>query len=329
MILQVAERLRAAARPVEDTASADLHIVLSKLFRLEDLVLALIHVAIVVVLAYVAYGVVRLISRRLVLRDILEEDPLIKRQRKQRIETMAGLMNNVAAVVIITLATLTSLNYLGVPIASLLAGVSLVGLAVSFGAQSLVKDIITGAFILVEGQFGIGDVVKIGDTSGLVERLTLRTTVLRDTYGTVHTIPNGEIKQVSNLTKSWSRAVVDVTVAYREDIDRVLALLQDILGQVAGDAQWGHVLLGEPEPPGIESVSDSGIVLRVMVKTLPLKQWDVARELRRRIKYRFDAEGIQIPSPTLTFYWGNGQMPPALAVPGDLALGQRGARPAR
>lgn len=331
MILQVGSRLQAAARPladsaraIGDTASADVHRILGKLFRIEDLVVAAFRIALVVIVAFLAYRLVKLVTRRIVLRDILEEDPLVKRQRKQRIETIAALMNNVAATVIVTLAVLTSLNYVGVPIASLLASVGVAGLAISFGAQSLVKDIITGAFIVMEGQYGIGDVIKLGDTSGLVERLTLRTTTLRDTYGTVHTIPNGQITQVSNLTKSWSRAVVDVTVAYREDIDRVVGILHDLLGQLAGDPQVGQLLIGEPDPPGIESVSDSGIVVRLMVKTVPLKQWDVARELRRRIKYRFDAEGIQIPSPSLTFYWGNGQMPPALAAE-DLALGQRGA----
>ena len=329
MILQMVQGLRAAARTDVKTARANWDRILDQLPRLEDLVAALFHIAVVIVLAFVAYRVVKLILRRIVLRDILEEDPLVKRQRKQRIETMAALMNNVAATVIITLAVLTSLNYLNVPIASLLASVGVVGLAISFGAQSLVKDIITGAFILVEGQYGIGDVVKIGDTSGLVERLTLRTTTLRDTYGTVHTIPNGQITQVSNLTKSWSRAVVDVTIAYREDVDRVTSVLRDLLAQLAADPEWGQLLIGEPDAPGIETVTDGGIVVRVMAKTLPLKQWDVARELRRRIKYRFDREGIQIPSPTLTFYWGNGQMPPALALPGDLALGERSGPPGR
>ncbi len=316
MILQkIPETIRTAGDTARALATADWHDILARLFRLEELIPALIHVAFVILFAYVAWGIVKLVSRRIVTRDIAEEDPLLKRQRKQRVETMAGLVNNVVATVIITLALLTSLNYLGVPIASLLASVGVAGLAISFGAQSLVKDVITGAFILMEGQYGIGDVVQIGSTSGLVERVTLRTTVLRDTYGTVHTIPNGQIAQVSNLTKSWSRAVVDVTVAYREDVDRVVTVLRDVAAGLAADPDWGQLLLGDPEVPGVENINDQGVVVRVMAKTLPLKQWDVARELRRRIKYRFEAEHIGTPTPTVTFYWGEGQVPPALQGP--------------
>ncbi len=329
MILQLQQRLQAAARPVEDTARADFHRILANLFRVEDLVAALLHVAVVVLFAYVAWRIVKLISRRLVAREIQEEDPLVRRQRKQRIETLGGLMNNVMATIIITLAVLTSLNYLNVPIASLLASVGVAGLAISFGAQSLVKDIISGAFILVEGQYGIGDVVTIDNTSGLVEKITLRTTVLRDTYGTEHTIPNGQITKVSNLTKSWSRAVVDVTVAYAADADRTVALLRDVASQLAADAEWGQLLLGEPEVPGIESLKDGNMVIRVMVKTLPLKQWDVARELRRRIKLRFDREGVALPAPTVTFFWGEGQLPPALEAPGALSADREATEPGR
>ncbi len=329
MILQLGQRLQNAARPVVDTARSDWQRAVGELFRLPDLLAALIHTAVVIVLAFVAWRIVKIITRRVLLREIAEEDPLVKRQRKQRIETMAGLVNNVAATVIITLAVLTGLSYLGVPIASLLASVGVAGLAISFGAQSLVKDIISGAFILAEGQFGIGDVIKLGDTSGLVEKVTLRTTVLRDEYGTVHTIPNGQITKVSNLTKSWSRAIVDVSVAYREDVDRVVTLLREIGAGLAADRSWGQLLLGEPEVPGIEKLGDSGVIFRVMVKTLPLKQWDVARELRRRIKQRFEREAIQIPFPTVTFYWGEDQMPPALEAPGSLSLGVQDAEPGR
>jgi small conductance mechanosensitive channel len=324
MILQIRERLEAASRPVVDTARSDWRRAIGQLFRVEDLVAALLHVAFVILVAFLAYRVLKLISRRMVRKEIAEEDPLVKRQRKQRIETMAGLMNNVGAVVIVTLALLTALNYLNVPILSLVSFVSVATLAISFGAQSLVKDVIAGAFILMEGQYGIGDVVKLGDSTGLVERITLRTTTLRDVYGTVHTIPNGQIATVSNLTKSWSRAVVDVTVAYKVDVDSVMALLRRIGAELAADESWGQLLLGDPEVPGVENLADSGVVIRMMIKTLPLKQWEVARELRRRIKQRFEAERIEIPFPTVTFYWGDGQLPPALGAPGALV-----AAPAR
>ncbi len=332
MILQLGQRLQQAARTAADTArsaaATDWHRALSELFRVEDLVAALLHIAVVVLISFIAWRILKIVINRVVAREIVEEDPLVRRQRKQRIDTLGGIMNNVAATIIVSLAVLTGLNYLNVPITSLLTFGGIAGLAFSFGAQSLVKDMISGAFILAEGQYGIGDVIKLGDTSGLVEKVTLRTTVLRDEYGTVHTIPNGQITKVSNLTKSWSRAIVDVAVDYKEDVDRVVALLRDVGAELAADKGWGQLLLGEPEVPGVEKLGDSSMVFRVMVKTLPLKQWDVARELRRRIKQRFERDAIQIPFPTVTFYWGEDQMPPALEAPGSLSLGVQ-AEPGR
>src|SRR5690606_32104505 len=224
-----------------------------------------------------------LIIRRLLSRTIEEEDPVVKRLREQRAQTLGSLLASFAAVVVTTITLLTVLG-LFFDIAPLLASVGVLGLAVSFGAQSLVKDVITGTFMLLEGQFGIGDVVKIGDVSGAVEKITLRTTILRDVQGTVHIIPNGEVTRVSNMTKTWSRAVVDVGVAYREDIDRVIGVLRDIGRQLYTDPEWRALLVEEPQVPGVEQLGDSAVVVRTLVKTLPLKQWDVARELRRRVK---------------------------------------------
>ncbi|HEY0808687.1 MAG TPA: mechanosensitive ion channel domain-containing protein, partial [Longimicrobiales bacterium] len=156
-------------------------------------------------------------------------------------------------------------------------------------------DVISGTFILIEGQFGIGDVIRIGDTGGLVEKLTLRTTVLRDERGAVHIIPNGEIKMVSNLTKTWSRAVIDVLIGYGEDVDRVLETLRTIGDEFQRDPEWAPLLLEPPAVMGIENLTDSGVTLKMTAKTLPLKQWDVSRELRKRIKKRFEEEQIEIP----------------------------------
>ena len=184
-------------------------------------------------------------------------------------------------------------------------------LAVSFGAQSLVKDLITGTFILLEGQFGIGDVLRIGDTSGQVERLTLRTTSLRDFEGTVHIIPNGEIKMVSNLTKTWSRAVLDVLVDYGEDVDAVIEDLRLLGDKFHLDPEWGLLLLDEPEVLGVTSLNEIGLQIRLQVKTLPLKQWEVARELRRRIKKRFDQRGIAVPLPPHVTFQSGERLDPA------------------
>ncbi|HSK21183.1 MAG TPA: mechanosensitive ion channel family protein [Longimicrobiales bacterium] len=279
----------------------------------------ILKIAIVVVIALVAYRIITILIRRLLRREIEEEDPLVRRLREQRAQTLASLLDNVALVAIFIVVTLTILDILLDNIAPILASFGILGLAISFGAQSLVKDIISGTFMLMEGQFGIGDVVRVSDVSGAVEKITLRTTVLRDVEGVVHIIPNGEITRVSNLTKSWSRAVLNIGVAYREDVDRVMDVLRDLVREFHADPEWGALLLEEPLVPGVESLGDSAVVIRVSAKTLPLKQWDVARELRRRIKKRFDHEGIEIPFPHTTMYWGDGQMPalPA-AVDSDL-----------
>jgi len=211
------------------------------------------------------------------------------------------------------------LGAVGVELAPLLAGAGVVGLAVSFGAQSLVKDVISGLFMLFENQFGVGDVIRIEGVSGTVEKMTLRVVVLRDVHGTVHIVPNGQITKVSNLTRSWARVVLDVGVAYKEDTDRVMAVLRDIGQQLYADESWKPLLVEPVEVPGIEMFADSAVNIRVMVKTLPLKQWDVARELRRRIKLRFDQEGIEIPFPHQTVQWEGA--PPALAAAGGIQMG--------
>jgi moderate conductance mechanosensitive channel len=270
-----------------------------------------IKVVVVIFIAIVAYRVTRVLINRVVAREIEEEDPLVRRVREQRAQTIASLLGNIAAIGIFVVVALTILDILIENTGPILASFGIIGLAFSFGAQSLVKDVISGTFMLIEGQFGIGDVVKVSDVSGLVEKITLRTTVLRDIEGAVHIVPNGEITRVTNMTKAWSRAVLNVGVAYKEDVDHVIEVLRDLLREFHADPEWGALLLDEPVVPGVESLADSAVVIRVMAKTLPLKQWDVARELRRRIKQRFDREGIEIPFPHVTFYWGDGQIPVA------------------
>jgi len=299
-----------ADTPARDTV--DWNGIVRRLMDREALLQSFINVGVVIAVAFVTYRLVKLLVRRLVSYEVESDDPIIKRVREQRAQTLGSLLQNVAIVVIVTLAALTILSTF-IPIGPLLAGVSVVGLAVSFGAQSLVKDVISGTFILIEGQFGIGDVVRVGETAGLVEKITLRTTVLRDHEGVVHVIPNGEILVVSNLTKAWSRAVLDLRVAYRENVDHVISVLRDIGEELNRDANWAPLLLDPPEVLGVQAFTESAMVIRLQARTLPLKQWEVARELRRRIKNRFDAEGIQMPYPHLTFYWGDHQNPAELS----------------
>lgn len=295
-------------------AIGDLAEWVAAIFAWEVLLPKLIQIAIILFLSFLGYRAVKLLTRRLE-REVQEEDPVVKRLREQRARTLGGLLNNVALIVIAAVTLLTVITTLGIDIGPALATAGVAGLAISFGAQSLVKDVITGAFILVEGQFGIGDVVRIGDVSGMVEKITLRTTILRDVQGVVHIIPNGTIDRVSNLTKTWSRAVLDIGVAYREDVDRVMEVMREIGREIFEEPSWRELLVEQPEVPGVENFADSAIVIRMVAKTIPLKQWDVARELRRRIKRRFDAEGIEIPFPHVTFYWGESQIPSALSIP--------------
>jgi moderate conductance mechanosensitive channel len=276
----------------------------------------LVSTIIVVILALLAVRGIHAFTRRLE-RDIDEADLVRKRLREQRSRTLASLLNNVGVIVIALVAILTILNNF-MDIGPLLASIGILGLAISFGAQSLMKDLISGTFMLAEGQVAVGDVVKVRDTSGLVEKITLRTLVLRDVHGVVHVIPNGTVDTLSNLTKSWSRAVLEIGVAYKEDVDRVMEVMLDEAMVMFQDPDWAPVLVEEPVVPGVERFDDSAVTIRIMFKTLPLKQWEVGREYRRRIKKRFDAEGIEIPFPHRTMYWGPGPspVPTAEAQPG-------------
>ena len=266
-----------------------------------------VRIILILLLAVGAYRLMKVFTRRLQ-REIDEPDLMRKRLREQRAQTVASLLNNVALIVVSGLAFLMVLNVF-IEIGPLLAGVGVLGLAVSFGAQSLVKDLISGAFMLVEGQFAVGDVVRVKETAGMVEKITLRTIVLRDIHGVVHIIPNGTIDTLSNLTKSWSRATLDLGVAYKEDVDRVIEVVKDESLKLFADPDWQPLIMEEPVVPGVQGFADSAVLVRVQFKTLPLKQWDVAREFRRRIKNRFDAEGIEIPFPHTTVYWGEDQQP--------------------
>src|SRR5919107_3581620 len=180
-------------------------------------------------------------------------------------------------------------------IAPILAGAGILGLAISFGAQSLVRDIISGFFILLENQFAVGDVIDAGGKSGVVEKMTMRVVVLRDIEGTMHVIPNGQITVVSNKTRGWARAVVDIAIPYTEDIDRILNVVRDEAAQFSTDPVWGLQLDGPVEVLGVESMTDNAAVIRTLLKTQPGSQWNVAREFRRRLINRFSRESIESP----------------------------------
>jgi len=251
-----------------------------------------------------AYWVLGRVLRR-VERIIVDSDPASITLQEQRARTLVSLLRSVGRAVIAVITLFTVLGALGLNLGPLLAGAGVVGLAISFGAQSLVKDVIAGLFILLENQFGVGDVVRMEGVAGVVERMTLRVVMLRDTQGVLHIVPNGQIKLVSNLTRGWARVVLDVSVASREDPDRVIEVMRSVGSELWESERWRPLLLEPVEVPGIESFVDGAVHLRIMVKVLPLKQWEVARELRRRLKLRFDAERIETPRQTL--YLGESQ----------------------
>jgi small conductance mechanosensitive channel len=210
---------------------------------------------------------------------------------------VASLLRTVGTTLVVIVALMMAFREIGLDITPLIAGAGVAGLAIGFGAQSLIKDVVAGFFILLEDQFHVGDVIQAAGVSGQVEQMTLRMTIVRDLQGTVHFIPNGEIKVASNLTKEWSRAVLEIGVGYEEDVDRVIAVLTEVGRSLADDEGFGKMLLEAPQVLGVEGLNDSQVTIRILAKTLPLKQWEVARELRRRIKARFDREGIQTPYP--------------------------------
>ena len=234
-----------------------------------------------------------------------EKDLLQSSEARKRAQTLGNILRHAILIAISFIAVLMILGELGIQLGPLLATAGIGAVAIGFGAQSLVKDVISGFFIILENQYRIGDVIEAAGVSGLVESVSLRKTVLRDLEGKVHTIPNGEIKIVSNLSKEWSRSVLDIGISYREDIDKVIDLLSQIGRELEAEEPYKSAILEPLQILGLERFGESQSVIRIMVKTVPLKQWDVGRELRKRIKKRFDEQGIQIPFPHRVLLWGD------------------------
>ena len=260
-----------------------------------------LRIVVVALALYVALRVLRRIVDPVVRTTVsvhMEGQPEIEVEK--RVETLSHVAYRTIWAVAVLVGLLTILPELGINISALLAGAGLVGLAVGFGAQSLVKDVISGLFILVENQYGKGDVVNIAGVGGLVEDVNLRRTLLRDLDGTVHSIPNGSIGAASNLTRSWSRVNTVISVSYSEDLDRVFAVVDRVGESLRRDPDWDQDIITPPRALGVEAFGDSGIEIRILGETQPIRQWDVMREFRRRLKKAFDEEGIEIPFPHRT-----------------------------
>lgn len=235
-----------------------------------------------------------------------EKEGIPREEALQRAQTVSGVIVSTGTVAIFTMATFLILGEIDINLAPVLVGFGVAGIAVGFGAQHLVRDFISGLLIVMEDQYSKGDVVEVAGKAGLVEDMNLRRTVLRDLDGRVHTIPNGEISVATNFTKDWSRVNMNIGVAYKEDIDKVWAVLERVGTEMAEDPDWKDVILEAPKPLRVDNFADSAVEIKVLGVTKPIRQWDVMGELRRRIKKTFDAEGIEIPFPHVTVYWGVG-----------------------
>lgn len=274
-------------------------------------------ILIIILLMFVFLKANRLLFRRL-------NSMLINRARRtpdeesfeaeKRINTLSGILIGLGKIIIFTIFSMILLRRLGLDIAPLLAGAGILGLAVGFGAQELVRDFISGFFILLENQIRAGDVVRLNGTAGLVERIELRTTTLRDFEGVVHIFQNGKINTISNLTKEWSAVAFDIRVAYKEDTDKVMEVMQQVGNEMEQDPAYNEMFLEPMEIFGLDKFDDSAILIKARIKTKPGKQWPVGREYRRRLKKAFDTQGIEIPFPHTTIYWGEEINPLKLTV---------------
>lgn len=252
--------------------------------------------AVIIVVIIVARRIRRLVERR-----ISDDKQIIKK----RTFTFISVVSNLIIIISVVAALLIIADQVGISVTPLLAGAGVASIVIGFGAQSLIKDLINGIFILLEQWYQVNDIITIGDTTGTVERFNLRTTVIRDLEGTLHFVPNGEISKLSNRTHTWSRALIQIGVHYKENIDKVIKVLEEVFDGLISDKKYKKSILERPEilgEGGVSELSDSAVVFTIICKVKPGQQWTIARQLRKRIKERFDMEGIEIPYPCTNVY---------------------------
>ncbi|MFO7880149.1 MAG: mechanosensitive ion channel family protein [Bacteroidota bacterium] len=276
-----------------------------------------ISVLIIILVTIVAFRLVKFATKRL--NKLISKrsergkgtpDP----EAQKRANTLMGILKNMMRVIIWLLFIMLLLSKFGVNIGPIIASAGILGLAIGFGAQDLVRDMISGFFILLEDQLRTGDVAIINGTAGLVESIELRTITLRDLAGTVHVFQNGTISTLSNMTKEWSAIVLDIGVAYKEDIDKVMEIMKEVSEDMAKDEEFGKKMIDPIEIFGLNEFGDSALVVKARIKTLPGDQWSTGREYRRRLKIAFDSKNIEIPFPHTTVYWGDEISPLSLKM---------------
>ena len=256
-----------------------------------------IRIFLVVVFAWILYRYINIVIRKIVLMSMVSDADKNSEAERKRKDTLSRIFSWVTRILILTMATLIILQEVGVPIGPILAGAGILGLALGFGGQYLIRDLISGFFIILENQYRIGDVVNLDGTSGLVEDISLRLTTLRDLDGNVHHVPHGEIKRVSNLSKYFSRVNLNIGIAYHSQLDHVIAVVNKIGNEMAEDPIWKEHILKAPQFLRVDNFADSAIEIKIIGETPAHKKWDVTGELRKRIKLAFDQEGIEIPFP--------------------------------
>lgn len=285
-------------------------------FEWESVILTVLRITLILVFAWVAVLLLqRFLNRlktRLLKNSQSEGEP--PSETEKRVETVVRLLRKGALIGIWTTVSLVALREIGVEIAPIIASAGILGLAVGFGAQNLVRDVIAGFFFILENQVRVGDVAVVNGTGGLVERINFRTIVLRDLGGTVHIFPNGTVSTLSNLTSVWSAYIFDIGVAYKEDTDRVIELMKQVGKEMFEDPNFKTKMLDEPEIFGVDKFADSAVIIKGRVRTKPIQQWAVGREFLRRVKYAFDQNGIEIPFPHRTLYIGQETKPLDLKI---------------
>ncbi|MCE5275901.1 MAG: mechanosensitive ion channel family protein [Syntrophaceae bacterium] len=284
--------------------------------RLQSLTVAAIHVILILVIAWVATIITKKLLKKMK-AYLLEQNRFAEElsgEANKRAETLTRLIRQAVLIGLWVIVILMILKEFGVEIAPILAGAGVLGLAVGFGAQNLVRDVISGFFFILEDQVRVGDVAIVNGTGGLVEQINFRTIVLRDLAGVVHVFPNGAVSTLSNMTKSWSGYVFDLGVAYKEDTDKVVKVIVLVGEEMKRDATFGPLMLDVPEIFGVDKFDDSAVVIKGRLRTKPIQQWTVGREFLRRIKYAFDEAGIEIPFPHRTVCFGEASKPFELKI---------------
>ena len=270
-----------------------------------------LRVGLIIVVAWVVKMLLQKFLQRLekYLIQKSEEEGEPPSESEKRIQTIVRLIKKGALLALWLIVGLVILTEFGVQIGPIIASAGIVGLAVGFGAQNLVRDTISGFFIILENQIRVGDVAIINGTGGLVEKINFRTTVLRDLGGVVHIFPNGAITTLSNLTNEWSAYVFDIGIAYKENTDQVIEIMRNVGRTMRDEAKFAQIMLEDPDIFGVDKFGDSAVVIKGRIKTKPIRQWEVGREFLRRIKYAFDENNIEIPFPHRSIYFGEQSNP--------------------